>query len=346
MDKRAVRTLAVGLLCIAGLSASSLLAAPKQESPKPPEAAPGKGAEKAPAGKVEEKSPPAAANVTKKTPPVLKLISEGAEPRTKLRLEPKEGETQKFTGDVSMAMKISMNGRALPTQTLPVTRMTMAVATSDIKADGQFIRTTTMGKAETLPGEGVPEAVRTAMDTMLVQMEGTESREQMTARGEVREAVVKLGKGLEGPLADMIKGTANLTEQASVPMPEGAVGVGAKWAYEVPIETQGIKMTMAMEVELRQFDEKLVTLGLTFVQSAEKQKMAIPALPAGAEVQLEEVVGSGAGTLVMNRSGMPLKTFELESNVRMKMKISAEDEGPMKMDQEMKVKMTLKPIAK
>lgn len=322
MSNRTYRTVALALICSAGLAWSPALAAPEKEAPS-------------------AKAPSA-----KKAPPQVRVLSNGAEPRVQLRLAPKDGESATFNMDLSMDMSMSMGGNQMPSQKMPTMRTVMTVVTSDIKPTGDFKRVTTIDKAETLPTEGVSPMVENAVKQSLGQMAGTQTHELVSARGEVLESSMKAGKDADQALADSMMAGSNMSEQAAVPVPAEPMGVGAKWAYTLPVENQGLKMTMAVEIELLSVTDSAFTMGMRLVQSADKQKFSPPGMPEGMETVLEEMRGTGEGKLVMNRSGMPLQSMTMNMDTKMKMAVTAEGAPPMKLDQAMKMDMKMSPAEK
>lgn len=323
MMTRSFRTLAMALLCTAGLTLSPLSTHAAEPDAKA-----------------------AAPAVKKKSPPDVRVLTNGKEPRVQLRLAPKDGQSERFMLDMSMDMKMSMNGGEMPAQKLPTMRTLMNVVTSDIKPTGDFVRVTTIEKAQTLPTEGVMEQIRESVERAMEQMAGTETRELVSARGEVLESSMKAGKNADAKMAESMMAGANMSEQAAVPVPAEAMGVGAKWAYSLPVENQGMKMTMAIEVELLSVTDNEYTLGMKLVQSADKQKFNPPGMPEGMDTTLEEVKGMGTGKLVMNRSGMPLRAMDMDMDLKMKMSMAAEGAPAMKLDQSVKMKMKMGPAPK
>jgi hypothetical protein len=81
-----------------------------------------------------------------------------------------------------------------------------------------------------------------------------------------------------------------------VPLPEEAIGKGAKWEFNRPITSQGISMNQAFDFGLVSVNGDQLTVTAALKQTAAKQKIESPAMP-GAKIDLNKMTGKGTGEI-------------------------------------------------
>jgi len=82
--------------------------------------------------------------------------------------------------------------------------------------------------------------------------------------------------------------------QLVAPLPEEAVGPGAKWEVKMPIKTQGMTIGQTTTCELVSLEGERLTTKSTVTQHAANQKVENPAMP-GMKMDLSKMVGNGTG---------------------------------------------------
>jgi hypothetical protein len=80
--------------------------------------------------------------------------------------------------------------------------------------------------------------------------------------------------------------------QLAVPVPEEAVGPGAKWEVKMPIKTQGMTIDQTATYEVVSLEGEKLTTKSTVAQQAANQKIQNPAMP-GMKVDLTKMTGKG-----------------------------------------------------
>jgi len=86
---------------------------------------------------------------------------------------------------------------------------------------------------------------------------------------------------------------------SSTPLPEEAVGPGAKWEYKTRLKSQGMAIDQTVDFELVSADGDHVNLRSTITQSAANQKISNPAMPT-MKMDLTKMSGNGGGTSTLD----------------------------------------------
>ncbi len=116
-------------------------------------------------------------------------------------------------------------------------------------------------------------------------------------------------------LMDLMK---DVFGQLTVPLPEEAVGVGAKWEVKVPIQSHGVKVDQTATYELVSVEGDNLKIKSTSTQRAANQKMDNPIMP-GMKVDLTKWTGKGSSELAIDAGKlMPSSgTMELHTEIGM-----------------------------
>src|SRR5262249_50062203 len=93
-------------------------------------------------------------------------------------------------------------------------------------------------------------------------------------------------------------------EGMSMPLPEEAVGLGARWEVRQRLNSNGIVMFQKAEYTVTAIDGNAVTLSVKTDQTAPAQDISNPAMPAGASMHLAKMSGTGTGTVALRLDGL------------------------------------------
>jgi hypothetical protein len=251
------------------------------------------------------------AAITSKSP--VKLLDAGSEPRVVLRLHPTAGDKQTLSMTMKMSMGIAAGGKILPAMDLPAFVMNMTESVTDVAANGDASFNMAFDNVSVAADTNASPTVAAAMKASLAGMNG------MTGTGKISNHGVNLGVEMQAPagtppqLSQAIEQMKQTFSSSSTPLPDDAVGPGAKWEYATHITTQGMTLNQSITFDLVSVDGDRVTLHSTISQSAANQKIQNPAMP-GLNVDLVKLVGSGNGNTVLDLSHiLPVSTTLTES---------------------------------
>jgi len=287
-----------------------------------------------PAGATASASAPAVTTVATSEPAVaspaappvakspVKLLDAGAEPRTVLRLHPVAGDQQAITMTMKMGMFMSVAGNPMPATDLPSMIMSMDVAVKDIAAG-----------TNTLP------AVATAMKTALASINGMTGTGKMSSCGIVKSVEMKPPATAAPQISQTLDQMKDSFSSSATPLPEEAVGPGAKWEYKTRLKSQGMNIDQTITCELVSIDGDVLTLHSTLVQNAANQKISNPAMP-GLKMDLTKMTGNGtiASTLNLGKLMPQSATVDSKTEVAMAMNVGQQKQA---MDMKMNIHVAI-----
>jgi hypothetical protein len=114
----------------------------------------------------------------------------------------------------------------------------------------------------------------------------------------------------------------------AAPLPEEAVGPGARWEVRMPIKSQGMVIDQTTTFELVSIEGERVTAKRTFSQRAANQKIESPAMP-GLKVDVNKMIGTGTGQSMFDLGKLlPSEgTMDLHSETDMAMNMGGQKQA-------------------
>src|SRR5690606_31551507 len=231
-----------------------------------------------------------------------------------LRYAFKKGQTKNFSMKMNLAMSATMDGQ--PGQPMPPVEFDFAgkSLTVDVAEDGTATRQTTFTTfSPKMPN--LPPQVAAQMEAEMKGLEGVQVTERITTRGqvvgvEVNQATVKSAQ-VQQLLSNLIEGMSN----SFLPLPEPAVGVGAKWESRSVMLASGVAVTQIGNFKVAKLQGDQLTLDLGIEQLADAK--AVPSFDSGpgVQTQLVSMDGKGSGQTVVN-----LGTLDSSGNVQIETK--------------------------
>ena len=237
-------------------------------------------------GKKPAEPPPAA----KKSEDGFELVSPGAEPRMALRYRPIAGTSSAI--EMSMDFDLLSGGvtNAMPTLVLDLELGVVAVA-----PDGSAtIRTTIKHASARDRGLATQPGLSAAtMNQALALVDDIKILSTLSPRGRQKDSKVENPKPNIAPaLMQQISMMTQGLEQLAMPMPEQAVGVGAKWRAVKPLAQNGVDMTSTTTIEITAIEGSKVSFASTTQLTGPDQTLK----EGTRSVSLANVGGTGGGT--------------------------------------------------
>jgi hypothetical protein len=256
--------------------------------------------------------------------PVLKLIEAGAEPRTALRIAPTAGTSEVATMTMKMTMEMDLQGQKIPVA-MPPFVMKMGIDITEVAASGDFtykmaLKEATVGED---PSGAVNPAVLEQMRGLIGKMQGLGGEATVNARGAVVKSDFVIPPDAPQELKQVMDSLQQSMGQISVPFPEEAVGVGAKWEVTTEVAQGGMKIGMVSKFELKSIEGNVVTIAHEIVQTAGAQVIEGPGMPAGAKATLLNLNGGGRGEGVFKLDGVLPTAFATAMNIALSMEVDA-----------------------
>lgn len=230
----------------------------------------------------------------------VKLLDAGAEPRKALRLHVKPGDKQTviMTIKMSMDMGAATGGKPMniPAMSLPADTTIQGVA-----PNGDITYEMVFGEPGVVEEPGAAQQMVQAVKTQLAAIKGLTVTGVISDRGISKKVDLKAPPTADATMRqtmDNIKdGMANITS----PLPEEAIGSGAKWEVKMPIKSGGLSVDQISDYQLISVDGDHISTSVTASGSAANQKMQNPAL-GSAQMNVIEMTNSATGTVAADLS--------------------------------------------
>ncbi|HEU5055987.1 MAG TPA: hypothetical protein VFU21_05660, partial [Kofleriaceae bacterium] len=223
----------------------------------------------------------------------LALLDDGREPRRQLRYPSDPPPPQKMSLSLNVAMKMNVPGSPIPPVTMPGLRLLVDLTGRDRDDGVRYEFTVT--DADLTGAEAAHPSLVAAMRKGVTSLVGTSGSLSVDPRGFQRELSIGLPSGLGQELTQFMNSAKLAIGQMAIPLPEEAIGVGAKWQVEETIAQDGIQVRQKTYYELLAIEGPRLQIRTQTVQSAEQQKAALPGLPSGVTAKVVSLRGAGAG---------------------------------------------------
>jgi hypothetical protein len=291
-------------------------------------AAAGKPAENKPGGTADNQ-PEAAESGVK-----IKLLEPGGEPRQVLRLHPKAGDKQTLNMTLKMTMGMKLGEMENPPKKLPAMVMTMEVTVKDVSPQGDISSELVMTDASVADEPGVLPQVAETMKSSLGNLKGLTGTGLTSNRGVNKGTEINLPAGADPQVRQAMDQMKDSFANLSSPLPEEAIGAGAKWEVTMQLKSQGMRIDQTTTYELVSLKDDNLNTKVSINQTAPKQKVQSPAMP-DMKLDLLKMSGTGTGELSVNLGQLLPASGAITSHTDLQMGVGASAQQQtmsMKMD--------------
>ena len=258
-------------------------------------------------------APPASAQ-EEQAPPVITVLEPGAEPRAPLRYVLAPG------AEHQSILKVN-------------TRISQKVGDADTRSGRspqiEFDVRTTVGEPtqEAISVNFVFDDLRVAegagqseLEDALEPLVGFEAAITMTNRGEIVGTDAETPPDLDTTTRTLLDQFLQQARSLTVPLPEEAVGEGARWSARSEVTISGIEIRQTTRYEVVRLTSEGVELSVEITQRASRQTFTDPA--SGIEIELLSSRGTGDGNMKLAfASPLPV---EADTHVQVKQKLRAQ----------------------
>lgn len=243
-----------------------------------------------------------------KNAPQIKLLNPGAEPRTVLRLQPQAGDKQNQTLVMKMGMGVEMPGQpGAQNIKIPPLKMDLAVEVQEVAANGDIVYVVKHGEMSLEEDPSASPEMAQALKAALGDLSGISAVGTNTSRGINKGLAAQLPPGTNPQMRQMLDQMNDSLGAISTPLPEEAIGLGAKWETKMSRKSQGMTIEQTTSAELIGLEEHQATVKVTLTQRAANQKISNPAMP-GLKFDLTKMTGSSHGEITLDlKQLMPAK---------------------------------------
>ena len=215
--------------------------------------------------------------------PKVTVVSKGEEPRHVLRWRFKKGQTQTIVMLLDMAIEVSVNGESRPRTETPPMEMVMDARIEDITPDDVGLVRFEITKVTLNDTDKFPETMVSQIEASLDGITDIKGSYHCDRRGFVTNVDIVIPDDAKPAVRKQAETLPNSIRQMVSPLPEEAVGNGAKWTVESTLEVQGIKANQVATISVK--------------------RMGLPMLDVAADVDQRagaQTIVEGGQTVTMN----------------------------------------------
>ncbi len=199
-----------------------------------------------------------------------------------------------------------------------------------------------MGEASLADEPGRLPQVAEAMKAALGSVKGMSGTGTMSSRGFNKGAEIVLPAGADPQIRQAMDQMKESFSRLAAPLPEEAVGAGARWEVKMPVKSQGMTINQTATYELASIEGERVTAKCTLAQNASNQKIQNPTMPS-LKVDLTKMVNKGTGNFRLDLAQLlpPEATLDMHSEMAMAMNMGGQKQT-MTMTMDMNVQIEAK----
>lgn len=262
--------------------------------------------------------------LTPRDPPVIELLDPGAEPRGLLRLQPAPATETPLEIDLALTMRVRAGGTALPAIVTPIIRLRGRLVVDAVHDDSISVRHI-VDAARLVDRPDATPALRDELRRGLVEMGTFRASLRIDARGMVHGGTVDVPAVAEGPGRQLLQQLAEGYQQALVPLPEAAIGAGARWTATRDLDQEGMKLREVVTYRLRAVDGRRVEIEAKMSQTLRDPNVAPGSLP-GVRAKMIRFSAGGEGEIAFTTDHVVPESSTLRTDVRMVMDVATAGE--------------------
>ena len=189
----------------------------------------------------------------------VKLIDAGAEPRKVLRFHVTPGDKQSAIMTIKMSMEMSgatAPGAAAPAAPIKIPTMTIPIDFSilNIETNGDVTYESVVGEVTIAEDPGTPPQMVQGMKAAMGGLKGLTITSIVSSRGISKKVQAKGPAAADPQLRQVFDGIKDSVSNPGIPLPEEAIGGGAKWEVKMPMKSQGVTIDQAAHFQLVSVD--------------------------------------------------------------------------------------------
>ena len=273
-------------------------------------------------------------------PPTTKidLLAAGTGEKKQLRFTPVVNSRQTST----LTLRLDDKGLAA---TIPATKLTMEIVVTQIAANGDISFDFTYKNVDIVAEPGIPPSVIEPIRRSLSSLVGLSGAVVVDSRGQTKSTSLRLPQELDSSTQQIFEQLSNSLGQLYAPLPEEAVGLGARWRTSQELNINGIQLTQSAIYELVSNQGNVLQLKMLVEQEAQSQEVKLPTspdIPAGFRVQLRSFSNQGEGEMTLQLGQMLPRRSILSSRSSVVLNLKPpQSEQSVPMNQELNVQIIL-----
>jgi Family of unknown function (DUF6263) len=247
------------------------------------------------------------ARPTQEQPPAVEVLRDGSEPREALRLAPPAGASARVA--MTLRLGIEQSGASDASLKAPPIRATIDTTLQDTTPNGDFHATFTYPSFDVLRGGGASASQRRSVERTLADFDGLSGDVTVTPRGELVDSNLEIPPDADTEASQLLTQIGDQFRHLTVPLPEAAVGVGARWRATTQLRLNGIETRQVYEYRLKKRTGTTLELDVRGTQTARRQTIDSP---GGVTLRVKSYKTTYRGTTTVDLTGL----LPVDSSVR------------------------------
>ena len=229
---------------------------------------------------------------------VVNLLETGREPRQALRYPSSPTPPHRVSVGLRLGMKMEVPGSPVPPIDMPGLRLLFDVQSA---RDGERIRyQLKLSDADLTGTDNAHPSLLAEMRKGVDLLVGASGQLDVDPQGRVSGLSLAQPSGLGPELSQFLSSARLAMADMVVPLPEEAVGIGAKWEAIDTVTQGGISVREKTHYELVALDGPRALVRTRTVQSADRQRAFLPGLPEGVTAEVVSLRGTGTGEIELD----------------------------------------------
>jgi hypothetical protein len=255
--------------------------------------------------------------------PTVTVLDAGKGPQKQLRFTARKGLKKTCVIRLTMGMSMDLGNGSPVTQGMPTIEMTFDIKVTDVTADGDIAYDLVFKRPRVIATPGVSKAVVSAMSGVVKAFEGITGHSTMSNRGIVKDLELEIPDAVSPQVRQMMDSMKQSFSQLSAPMPEEAVGVGAKWETKTKLAMNGPVIDQTATTTIVALAGNKATLDVKLVQTGKPQKFTANGITA----DLVSYGATGGGKSVLDVGALLPTKAEMGMKSNMKLTAGGQNVG-------------------
>ena len=272
--------------------------------------------------------------------PTVKLLDAGQGEKRTLRYHTKVGDITTASMTMKMNMAMTMGGNEMPARDMPTVVMTLELRPAALNGPDATIEMRIREvRVAGAPGDA-DDPIAQQMAEMMEPMKDLKGKYITSDRGLARSMTLDIPEGLPPMVAGMMERMKHDIQNFSAPLPEEAVGTGARWEVQSRV-TEPLQIDRVATSTLEEVSAEGFRLSLAVTGKAEPQEMRSPGMPEGVTARVQSMKLTGAGTVRARFDLIMPAEATMKAEQDGKFTISQGEGEPTEMGQHMTLDMTI-----
>lgn len=246
----------------------------------------------------------------------IKLLDPGGEPRSALRFQFDVHRRETVALALVVGLTLSMEPNKSAQAESSTVRMNVAIVPKDLTPQGDLRFELRIDSAEALADDpnARPEAL-TALNEQLALLVGLTGQALVTPRGVTRQVALQVPGNVPPTTRQVIQTLYGSLGMLASPLPEEAVGVGARWEVRIPLDTPGVGLVQTSTHVLKTFGESRGEMNVAIRQEVLPAASSRPGAQPTPGAELMSLDSHGEGTVAFDLARLvPTSHVTLESH--------------------------------